>query len=74
MADARRPACEIFPDSGIVERDSPWPCPYSHRVHIHLRSLWLEIRTAGHRYANSIGDDLALQQNFQKCMRQLYPG
>ena len=73
LADARRPACHIVAEAGELKRDPPWPCAYTHRVHIHLRRLWLDIRDAGDRYADQLARDDLLQQHFKSCMRQLYP-
>jgi len=72
-ADAKRPACEVVAEVGRLTRDPPWPCPYTHRVHIHLRGLWTDIRDAANRYSKDIARDPQLQANFEACMRQLYP-
>lgn len=72
-ADAKRPACEVVAEAGQLRRDPPWPCPYTHRVHIHLRGLWIDIRNAASVYSKEIGKDQLLQANFEACMRQLYP-
>jgi len=72
-AAASRPACQILPESGVVKRDSPWPCAFSHRVHIHLRALASDIREAADLYTKRIPGDLTLQRQFERCMRQLYP-
>ncbi len=71
-ADAKRPACEIVAEEGY-KRDSPWPCAYTHRVHIHLRGLWIDIRNAASVYSTEIGKNPQLQANFNACMKQLYP-
>lgn len=72
-ADARRPACEVVSEVGVLKKDPPWPCPYTHRVHIHLRGLWVDIRKAARLYTKDIGKNQQLQVNFEACMRQLYP-
>jgi len=51
FADARRPSIRIVAEAGTLKNDPPWPCKYSHRVHIHLKSLALDIREAATRYA-----------------------
>lgn len=72
-AGSIRPACQIVPEEGLVKRDSPWPCAFTHRVHIHLRSLSIEIRDAAALYAQQVLENLPLQRKFEACMRQLYP-
>jgi hypothetical protein len=73
LADAKRPACEVVLEAGQLRRDPPWPCPYTHRVHIHLRSLWIDIRNAANAYSEEISNTPRLQANFDACMKQLYP-
>jgi hypothetical protein len=72
-ADARKPACEILAEPGKLTRDPPWPTPYSHRVHVRLRRLWIDLRNAAERYSEDIARDPTLLANFEACMRQLYP-
>lgn len=74
LADAKHPACRVVPEAGVLERDPPWPCPYTHRVHIHLRALWIDIRKAAVAYSKELGRDHQLQRQFGACMKQLYPG
>lgn len=71
-ADAKRPACEILPVKGELKRDPPWRCSYSHRGHIHLRSMWVDIRGAAKRYSDDIVDPQLLKR-FVSCMEHLYP-
>ena len=72
-ADAKRPACEIVAENGQLIRDPPWPCPYTHRVHIHLRGMWVDLRKAANLYSNQIATNPQLEANFNACMSQLYP-
>jgi hypothetical protein len=72
-ADAKRPACELVAEDGHLRSDPPWPCPYTHRVHIHLRGLWVDIRNGANRYSDELAKNQQLQANFEACMRQLYP-
>lgn len=72
-ANAKRPACEVVEEEGELRRDPPWPCRYTHRVHIHLRALQVDIREAANRYGKELARNSRLESNFQKCMRQLYP-
>ena len=71
-ADAKRPACEVISRKGRLIRDSPWPCSYTHRGHIHLRSMWVDIRDAAMSYSDDITDPKLLER-FESCMKRLYP-
>lgn len=73
LADARRPAIRIVAEDGTLKNDPPWPCSYTHRVHIHLKSMAVDIREAATRYANDVSTSTALQSCFTSCMRALYP-
>lgn len=72
-ADARRPACEVVLERGRLIFDPPWPCEYTHRGHIHLHSLRIDIRKATVRYGREVARDQQLLRRFETCMRQLYP-
>lgn len=72
-ADAKRPAFQILEKKNQLVLDPPWPCPYTHRAHIHLRALWIDIRKAAKRYRDELKVSQHLQRNFEACMRQLYP-
>lgn len=72
-ADAKRPSVQILEERGTLTKDPPWPCEYSHRVHIHLKSMQVDIRNAAHRYGEDVTTDAALQAKFYRCMRYLYP-
>ena len=72
-ADAIRPACEIREELGTLIKDSPWPCSYTHRVHIHLKGLQVDIRNGARKFVEDIGAKPQLQRNFEACMNQLYP-
>jgi len=73
LADARRPSCRIVPERGDLQRDPPWLCGYTHRVHIHLRGLAVDIRNGALANARAVRGDHNLQTSFMKCMQQLYP-
>lgn len=73
LANAQRPACRVLADPGHLQRDPPWQCRYTHRVHIHLKGLVVDIRRGAIRYARVIATDPYLQRNFMTCMEQLYP-
>ncbi|MES9862274.1 MAG: hypothetical protein ABW157_09965 [Candidatus Thiodiazotropha sp. LLP2] len=73
LANSSRPAINIIQEEGIIKYDPPWHCKYSHRVHIHLKSLGFDIRNAAREYANDVSVSEELQKKFFKLMRQLYP-
>ena len=73
LADARRPACRLVQEAGTLTKDPPWPCRYTHRVHIHLKALQVDIRNGAHRFCDEIATGARLQRNFEACMNELYP-
>jgi hypothetical protein len=73
LADAKRPACRLAPEAGTLTKDPPWPSPYTHRAHIHLKALQIDIREAAHRFCVAISNSVRLQRNFEACMNELYP-
>lgn len=72
-ADSRRPSIRVIPEKRDLLIDPPWPCSYTHRVHIHLRSLAADIKKGALRYADDVATNQVLQNNFLACMRNLYP-
>ena len=73
LANSRRPACQVLSESGVLVRDPPWPCPYTHRVHIHLRALWADIRGGAEKFKCAVRSDPAVLRNVERCFNQLYP-
>jgi hypothetical protein len=73
LANSSRPACRVVAETGFLEKDPPWRCRYTHRLHIHLRRLAIDIRDGAIRYARAVSVDRQLQTNFTRCMEQLYP-
>lgn len=73
FADAKRPSIRVVAETGTLKNDPPWPCNYTHRVHIHLKSMAVDIREAATRYANDVAGSKELQNKFVSCMRSLYP-
>jgi hypothetical protein len=73
LADARRPACQLMAKAGVLKSDPPWPCPYTHRMHIHLKALGADLSRGVLTYAAAVAAEARLQGNFERCMRQLYP-
>ena len=75
-ATTHRPFLELKAEAGNLLYHSPWPCPYTHRVHIHVGRLWRDIRDSALKaggYCDDLTADDALQENFERCMRDLYP-
>lgn len=73
LADSRRPACALVAESGTLVTEPPWPCKYTHRMHVHLKGLELDLAGALPGYASAIATEPKLLANFCSCMRQLYP-
>lgn len=73
LAGSRRPALQVMPEAGQLQRDPPWACTYTHRLHIYLRSLAVDIRRGAAAYARDLEHDAQLQTHFMRCMEQLYP-
>jgi hypothetical protein len=72
-ADSRQPACKLVAERGELKKDPPWLTPYTHRMHIHLRRLQVDLRAAVIKYRDALRTTAALQTNFEVCMKQLYP-
>jgi hypothetical protein len=73
FANSKRPPCRVVAEQGDLVRDPPWPCRYTHRVHIHLKGIASDIRKGAARYSRALAHDEHLVRNFMACMRQLYP-
>jgi len=73
LAGSARPAIRLVDEVREIRRDSPWPCRYTHRVHVHLGSLWRDIADSVPRYLNALASDQKLQKHFDACMHELYP-
>lgn len=72
-SDTRRPALELRHVPGTIKHDSPWECPYTHRMQIRLGRLWRDIHGSVERYAAAVQEQPAHQRSFERCMRELYP-
>jgi hypothetical protein len=72
-ADTARPALELVASPGLIKYDSPWDCPYTHRVQIRLGRLWRDIRDSVDGYVSELQASQRLQSNFKECMQELYP-
>lgn len=70
---ADEPAIEIKEEEGCLTRDSPWPCAFSHRAHIHLRTLANDLKNAIEQYAVTLKGDEKLLEHFHACMKSMYP-
>ncbi len=73
LADSRRPAITFVDEKKTLVKDPPWPCQYTHRAHIHLRSLLVDIRDGAINYAKDVREIQKLNRNFLACMQELYP-
>lgn len=73
LADLKRPVIEVAESRGELKYDPPWPCPYTHRVHIHLGRLWRDIRDSVDNYLADLDINPESQDNFFLCMKELYP-
>ncbi len=73
LANSRHPAVRIRNEKGKLTKDPPEDCEYTHRVYIHLRDLWIDIRGAVHSYREELVDSRRLLNRFDDCMTQLYP-
>jgi len=73
FANATHPSLDIRSSEGTLSIDPPWPCRYTHRVHIRLGRLWRDIRTSANSYAADLVTSQDLQTKFLECMKELYP-
>lgn len=73
LANAKRPSIDIRKEEGWLINDPPWPCRYTHRVHIHLKSLEIDICKGAEKYAEEVVSNSELQCTFSHAMEMLYP-
>lgn len=73
LADRRRPSIRFVEENRSLLKDTPWACPYTHRAHIHLGSLCVDIREAAVKYAADVRADQKLTDKFFTGMNELYP-
>lgn len=73
LAGGQGPGCEIRAEVGQLRCDSPWDCPYTHRVRIDLRRLWRDVCRGAEQYKSALSEDAGLLKKFEACMHQLYP-
>ena len=71
--DKNKPSIDIVPEEGVLKNDPPWPCKYSHRVHIYLKSMVDEIKAGAKRFAEDLNSNPELHKCFYSCMNKLYP-
>jgi hypothetical protein len=71
--DADRPSCRLVEDIGKLTKDPPWPCPHTHRMHIHLAALSEDLCAGAKKYAADLAKDAPLLGDFERAMRTLYP-
>lgn len=73
FANATRPPLDVVAGEGVLKLDPPWPCQYTHRVHIRLGRLWRDIRNSANCYIADLVTSQDLQDKFFECMEELYP-
>ncbi len=74
--EQKSPAIEVVECAGLIQRDSPWDCPYTHRTCIHVGQLWRDVRDSAvgeTGYAARIAQDDKLVAHFEICMKNMYP-
>ncbi len=60
----------------MLTKDPPWPCNFTHRVHIHLDRLWRDVRDsviAAGGYLEALSANPQVLRNFERAMEDLYP-
>lgn len=67
------PALALIEEVGTLESDSPWPTPFTHRLHVHLGRLAGDIDASACRYAELLERSQDSQDAFRRCMERLYP-
>ncbi|MCC4115979.1 hypothetical protein LLG90_11530 [Aromatoleum toluclasticum] len=68
-----KPSICVIEENGELKQDPPWPCKYTHRVHIYLASMIDEIKEGAVQFSNDLESNPALHKNFYSCMEKLYP-
>jgi hypothetical protein len=73
---SKPPALALKEENGALKKDSPWPCRFTHRMHIHLGRLWRDVRESALKsggLCDVVASDPAVLRNFERVMRHLYP-
>lgn len=73
---SKRPALALKAETGSLKKDSPWSCPYTHRMHIHLGRLWRDIVSSAvdpKGLCDELASNETARRNFESVMRHLYP-
>jgi hypothetical protein len=73
LANSRKPACQVVKIDGVLKKDPPWDCPFTHRAEIHLDRFRIDLRYASERFIDAMRGSVRLQRKFRDCMEQLYP-
>ena len=71
--DYKSPSMQIKPEARSIIKASPWPCRYTHRVHIHVGRLAQDICDSAADYVEALVSEKPLQGHFLRCMVALYP-
>lgn len=70
------PALTLAPIVSVLKKDSPWPCPFTHRMHVHLGRLWRDIKDSALKpdgLCEVLARDRAVLSRFENVMKHLYP-
>lgn len=73
---SQRPALALTAEKGFLKKDSPWPCRFTHRMHIHLGRLRRDVRESALKsggLCDVVAAEPAVLKNFEKVMKHLYP-
>lgn len=68
-----KPSICVIEECGELIQDPPWPCKYTHRVHIYLASMIDEIKAGAVQFSRDLETKPELHENFYSCMQKLYP-
>lgn len=72
-ANSTRPSIRILEEDSVIKNDPPWECKITHRVHIHLKSMELDIRNGAASFAKDFRSKPEMVKPFFSCMNKLYP-
>lgn len=67
------PACQLIEEAGVLVKDPPWECPYTHRMHIYLRTFSNDLAAGARQLADKLRVDKDLKRRFERAMNELYP-
>jgi hypothetical protein len=68
-----QPACQLIEEKCCLTKDPPWSSPYTHRIHISLRTLADDLADGATQFATKLRTSADLQAKFRRAMQTLYP-